>query len=201
VSLLVQVLLGIPFLREDATAYLTRAFEFTRQFLFKWTVNWRFIGEETFLSRPFSLSLLALHAVSLVILVAFRWIRPSRQSLPQFLHEIFQPKAPRYRVSQSFILTAILESLAIGLLFARSLHYQFFAYIAWATPWLLWTSGYHPLLIISIWVAQEWAWNVFPSTDISSIVVVICLSHQVVGRTRGVNSAATAVKTDKELAK
>jgi alpha-1,3-mannosyltransferase len=198
---LLQVLLGIPFLREDATAYLTRAFEFTRQFLFKWTVNWRFIGEETFLSISFSISLLASHIVSLVVLVAFRWIRPSRQSLPQFLREIFQPKAPRYRVSQSFILTAILESLAIGLLFARSLHYQFFAYIAWATPWLLWKSGFHPLLIISIWIAQEWAWNVFPSTDISSIVVVICLSLQVVGASGGKSSAATAEKTEKESVK
>ena len=76
------------------------------------------------------------------------------------------------RVSPNFILTTILTANAIGMLFARSLHYQFYAYIAWATPFLLWRSGMHPLLQYGVWAAQEWAWNVYPSTEPSSIVVV-----------------------------
>lgn len=32
-----------------------------------------------------------------------------------------------------------------------------------------------------IWAAQEWAWNVFPSTDESSAVVVGCLAVTVMG--------------------
>lgn len=39
----------------------------------------------------------------------------------------------------------------------------------------------HPSLIYTIWAAQEWAWNVYPSTKISSVVVVGCLSIQVFG--------------------
>lgn len=39
----------------------------------------------------------------------------------------------------------------------------------------------HPFIIYAIWAAQEWAWNVYPSTKISSMVVVGCLSVQVVG--------------------
>lgn len=67
------------------------------------------------------------------------------------------------------------------MLCARSLHYQFYAYIAWATPFLLWRSGMHPILMYAVWAVQEWAWNVYPSTDISSMVVVGCLAVQVFG--------------------
>lgn len=37
------------------------------------------------------------------------------------------------------------------------------------------------MLLYIVWAAQEWAWNVFPSTNISSMVVVACLAIQVVG--------------------
>lgn len=39
----------------------------------------------------------------------------------------------------------------------------------------------HPVLIYTTWAVQEWAWNVYPSTHASSIVVVGCLAVQVVG--------------------
>lgn len=78
-------------------------------------------------------------------------------------------------------MATILTSLAIGLLCARSLHYQFYAYIAWATPFLLWKTGMPALLTVVVWAAQEWAWNVYPSTNLSSGVVVSCLAIQVLG--------------------
>jgi alpha-1,3-mannosyltransferase len=78
-------------------------------------------------------------------------------------------------------MTVMLSSLAIGLFCARSLHYQFFAYLAWATPFLLWRAGLHPVLIYVVWALQEWAWNVFPSTNASSAVVVLSLAVQVFG--------------------
>lgn len=67
------------------------------------------------------------------------------------------------------------------MLCARSLHYQFFAYIAWATPFLLWKAGLHPVLLYTVWAAQEWAWNVYQSSNTSSMLVVACLAVQVVG--------------------
>ena len=180
---------------------MSKAFEFTRQFFFKWTVNWRFIGEEVFLSKTFSLSLLASHAILLAIFVAFRWIQPSGKSFTQFMHDVVV-RGERFRVpiTSSFILATILESLAIGLLYARSLHYQFFAYLAWASPFLLWEARFHPVMIFAIWAAQEWAWNVYPSTGISSIVVVMCLWAQVVGTFRNMRSAEAGSKaTGKKL--
>lgn len=82
-------------------------------------------------------------------------------------------------LSKKFIMTVMLSSLAIGLLCARSLHYQFFAYLAWASPFLLWRAGIHPILIYALWALQEWAWNVYPSTVTSSAIVVVSLAVQV----------------------
>ena len=145
------------------------------------------MGEETFLSSTFSQRLSLAHVALLGIFVLTRWTRPSGLSVPDLFRRIFRPIPARLehmislRVTASFTMTTILSSTAIGMLCARSLHYQFYAYIAWATPFLLWRSGLHPLLIYSVWGVQEWAWNVYPSTNVSSITVVTCLALQVFG--------------------
>ncbi|PGH36959.1 alpha-1,3-mannosyltransferase [[Emmonsia] crescens] len=180
-ALLLQVLFAVPFLQENPSSYISRAFEFTRRFLFKWTVNWRFVGEDVFISQSFALALLAVHASILGLFFVFRWIGPSDTSLTKFLNNIARGKQSPTQITSSFIATTMLTSLAIGLLCARSLHYQFFAYLSWATPFLLWKSGFHSVIIYLLWAAQEWAWNVYPSTTVSSITVVACLSIQVLG--------------------
>ncbi|KAL8822727.1 MAG: hypothetical protein Q9191_006540 [Dirinaria sp. TL-2023a] len=153
----VQFTMALPFLPAGAKAYISRAFQFTRQFLFKWTVNWS------------------------------HWTRPSDLSIGDLIGAVFKPLPPSVqqrislRVTPDYILTTILSSMAIGLLCARSLHYQFYAYIAWSSPFLLWKAGLHPILVYSVWAAQEWAWNVYPSTNASSMVVVGCLAVQVFG--------------------
>ena len=186
-SCVVQVLIAIPFLTTNALGYLSRAFEFTRQFLFKWTVNWRFVGEEMFLSKAFSRGLLLANLMLLALFVLTRWTRPSGLSLTQLVRRVFKPlpndleRQISRNVNPTFIMTTILTSMIIGMLCARSLHYQFYAYIAWATPFLLWRARFHPVFIYAIWGAQEWAWNVYPSTNTSSKVVVGCLAIQVLG--------------------
>lgn len=174
------MLLAVPFLKENPVGYVSRAFELTRQFLFKWTVNWRFVGEEVFLSRRFSLTLLALHILLLGLFTA-RWLQPSGQNVIVFAHKFLEGRQRTVILSDRFVMTTLLTSLAIGLLCARSLHYQFFAYLSWATPFLLWRARFHPVIVYAVWAVQEWAWNVFPSTNGSSIVVVLCLSVQVLG--------------------
>lgn len=173
-----QALIAVPFLQYP-WAYLSRAFEFSRQFFFKWTVNWRFVGEETFLSKQFSYTLLALHASVLLTFIFTRWLPPTRKTIPDILRATFNREGkgrdwgPLFReFTPEYILTTILTANVVGLLFARSLHYQFYAYLAWSTPYLLWRSGQHPVSQYILWAVQEWAWNVFPSTNISSAVVV-----------------------------
>lgn len=66
---LIQFLLPAPFFFSKSnpyliSAYFTSAFDFSRQFLYEWTVNWKFISEETFLSRERAVTLLAGHVSS-----------------------------------------------------------------------------------------------------------------------------------------
>lgn len=138
------------------------------------------MGEETFLSREFSITLLVGHISALVLFITTRWLRPAEKPIAELIGNALKWEEPlgkmqhaiSIRISPNCVLTNILAAIAIGMLFARSLHYQFYAYIALATPFLLWRSGMHPVLQFSLWIAQEWAWNVYPSTDMSSMVVV-----------------------------
>lgn len=182
-----QILIGWPFLQNDWKGYLGKAFEFSRQFLFKWTVNWRFVGEERFLSREFAVALLVGH-VSVLAVFAVKWLRPSGLSISEIFKAVIKGKEPlqhiqdtvNSRITPTFVMTTVLSANAIGMLFARSLHYQFYAYLAWSTPFLLWKSGIHPVLQYGIWITQEVVWNVYPSTKVSSITVVVVLACQVV---------------------
>ena len=70
----IQVLLAIPF-RMYAKSYVTKAFDFGRSFLWQWTVNWRFVREDIFLSREFAWSLLVGHFATLSLFVITRWLR------------------------------------------------------------------------------------------------------------------------------
>jgi alpha-1,3-mannosyltransferase len=183
-----KALIAYEFVRVHYRAYLARAFQLNRQFFYKWTVNWRFVPEGIFLSAPFSYTLLTAHASLLLLFATTRWTKPSQRSLLDTLRLFFTDQsnwrvtdAITARVTPEFVLTTIMTANSIGMLCARSLHYQFFSWTAWATPFLLWRAGFHPILLVGIWAAQEWAWNVYPSTDISSAVVVGCLAATVAG--------------------
>lgn len=173
-------------MRRNARGYLLRAFNFTRQFKYQWTVNWRFVPEDVFLSREFAISLLILHCSLLLLFLTTRWIRPSRKSPRDFFKMLYiaPPEAERNamaaRITPDFILTSILTANAIGMLCARSLHYQFFSWLAWATPWLLLVADLPPLLSYLVWLGQEVAWNQYPSTELSSKIVVGVLAAIVV---------------------
>jgi alpha-1,3-mannosyltransferase len=155
--------------------------------MYKWTVNWRFVPEDVFLSRPFALSLLTVHVGLLYWFIHTRWMKPSGRQ-PRHLWRMIrggtsdreQDQISR-RVTPSFIMTTMLTATAIGMLCARSLHYQFYAYIAWSTPFLLWKAGFYPIVQYALWGAQEWAWNVYPSTPMSSATAVSVLAITVFG--------------------
>ncbi|KAH7031247.1 glycosyltransferase [Microdochium trichocladiopsis] len=184
----IQYIMAQTFLRKNAKGYLSRAFELSRQFLFKWTVNWRFLGEEVFLSRRFALTLLAGHVSFLIRFILNKWLKPTGKPAYAVIIPLLQFKSPftaqeeyqiASRLTPAYVATTILSANLIGLLFARTLHYQFYAYIAWATPFLLWRAGAHPVLQYALWALQEWAWNVYPSTPVSSGVVVAVLATTV----------------------
>lgn len=184
----VHILMGLPFFGQDADtglSYFYRSFELGRQFLYKWTVNWRFVDEETFLSRPFAITLLLIHLSLLLLFFQTKWVKPSSSNLVEFVKKYtggmreVEERSISKKITPTFVMDTLLGSMIIGMLCARSLHYQFFAYTAWATPYLLWRPGGNPVLVLLMWAIQEYAWLVYPSTAVSSFLVVQQLAIQV----------------------
>lgn len=180
-----QVIFGSPFLQDSPLEYIQSSFDFGRAFLFKWTVNWRFMGEELFLSKSFAMSLLVVHICSLAVFVTTTWIAPTSHDFWGFLRthldrtNVEVKKMISRKVTPVLVMDTMLGSMVVGLLCARSLHYQFFAYLGWTSPYLLWRTGAGPIWVVANWVVQEYCWLVFPSTSISSMVVVFELALQV----------------------
>jgi len=183
---IIQALIGWEFLHVKTNSYMGRAFELGRVFTYKWTVNWRFIDEETFLSRKFAIMLIIGHILTIIVFIERRWLRAAGLQLADVVQALGKPFGPMKQrvvaqsVTPDLVMTSVLTANAIGMLFARSLHYQFFSWLSWTTPYLLWRAKLHPILVVGIYFAQEIAWNVYPSTSLSSITVVSCLALQVI---------------------
>lgn len=69
-----KFLLAYPFL-QFVESYVSKAFDFKRAFLWEWTVNWRFLGEEMFSSKQFARTLLIGHALTLLFFTFTRFIK------------------------------------------------------------------------------------------------------------------------------
>ena len=161
---LTQVFLGAPFLFSYPESYLRKAFEFDRVFFYKWTVNWKFLEEETFVSKPLSLALLACHLIFL-ILFAVLWLRAA---MKQHGKRIFLNRT----LSPEYIVYTMFASNFIGIAFARTLHYQFYSWYFQSVPFLLWYNPNFPLVMRLVLVGMlEYAFNVFPATALSSAVL------------------------------
>lgn len=93
ILLFLQILIAIQFLLYDPVSYLMRSFELGRVFLFKWTVNWRFLSEEIFLDKRLHLSLLGLHLLILGIFGYFMWFRYCIYLLKSILDSKMEPRS------------------------------------------------------------------------------------------------------------
>lgn len=147
----IQLLVLAPF-ADHWQSYLKGAFNLSRQFLYEWTVNWRFVPEETFKSMPFANSLLIAHVCLLALLAA---------------KTLNKRSTPARNVKIVFIANLI------GILCARSLHYQFYSWFYWTVPFLLQDT---PGALKAVWLVLEWAWRTFPSTNASSFGHLVSLT-------------------------
>ena len=161
----VQGLLAYPFLLEHPLPYVQYAFNFGRVFLYKWTVNWRFLSEERFLDPGFAKALLVGHVSVLVAFGLFRWCQTSGGVLVVLNRVMQYPSRPgspvpisadgasRNRLGFSNthdvsieIVTIAFTSNLIGILFSRSLHYQFYSWYGYQVPLLAWRTRYPNIL-------------------------------------------------------
>ncbi|KAI8360646.1 glycosyltransferase [Mortierella sp. GBAus27b] len=182
VMVLIQVLLSLPFTLHHPESYLRKAFEFSRVFEYRWTVNWKFLDQETFLSQELAKVLLAGHLVVLFAFVFLRWSRSEGGIVPVILRGLTASKTVlsihAHYMKPSHVSTLLFTSNFIGIVFARSLHYQFYAWYYMTLPYLLWQTPWPRLIRILLLGAIEWSWNVYPATPNSSGVLVA--SHLVI---------------------
>jgi alpha-1,3-mannosyltransferase len=139
-----QVLLGAPFLLRFPESYLRKAFELDRVFFYQWTVNFKFLPEEMFISKPWALMLLACHLGTLCYLLTFRWLQQTAQEQQRLCNTTTtttttttmtrnqQQKPPQVlfiqdkQLSAEYIAYTLVVSNFVGIVFARTLHYQFY---------------------------------------------------------------------------
>ncbi|XP_044144646.1 dol-P-Man:Man(5)GlcNAc(2)-PP-Dol alpha-1,3-mannosyltransferase [Bufo gargarizans] len=173
---LLQIVLALPFLLENPAGYLLRSFDFGRQFLFQWTVNWRFLPEYVFQHRAFHLALLSAHLTGLLLFCFYRWHR-SRERILTLLKDPAQRKPQTPRLSANKIIFVLFTSNFLGVAFSRSLHYQFYVWYFHTLPYLLWCTdssvlpGLAKILVLGL---IELSWNTFPSTPMSSGALHLC---------------------------
>ena len=67
--------MAVPFTMQHGSSYLSKAFDFGREFLWEWTVNWRWVGEDIFSSRKFAYFLLAGHLTTLLFFLVTRYLQ------------------------------------------------------------------------------------------------------------------------------
>ena len=152
-----QVAIGAPFLLRYPISYLRKAFELDRQFFYKWTVNWKFLPEETFLSKPLAIALLVLH---LGLLGVYFWRQYNNKKGTV--------------LSGEHILSTLFISNFVGICCARTLHYQFYCWYFSALPYLLWRQTKYPIVIcLALLLGIEYAFLTFPATPTSSAVLQI----------------------------
>lgn len=162
--IVIEMVLGMPF-----SNYFDIAFNFKRQFLYKWTVNYRFLPEEIFNNSAFHTFLLLGHVLGLLYFLHYKW-------LPKGIFAFIRnPFAVQKRYNQTEIMKIMVSCNLLGVSFARSLHYQFYSWYFHTIPFIL--SLAFPqtvkggILSFTIYLLLEYCWNVFPSTSFSSILL------------------------------
>ncbi|KAF7804841.1 dol-P-Man:Man(5)GlcNAc(2)-PP-Dol alpha-1,3-mannosyltransferase [Senna tora] len=190
---LVQIMLGLPFLVSHPVAYISRAFNLGRVFIHFWSVNFKFMPEPLFISKGFAIFLLASHLMLLALFANCRWCK-HEGGLINFLHSRYVSMRLRLALffSSSFkkfgngsstpinvltkehIVTTMFVGNFIGIVCARSLHYQFYSWYFYSLPYLLWRTNYPTLMRLILFMGVEMCWNIYPSNSFSS-GLLLCL--------------------------
>ncbi|KAG2326020.1 hypothetical protein Bca52824_008748 [Brassica carinata] len=179
---LVQILVGLPFLITYPVSYLANAFDLGRVFIHFWSVNFKFVPERVFVAKEFAVCLLIGHLSLLVAFANYKWCKHeggiigfmrSRRfflTLPSSLS--FSDLSISGSLAKEHIVTTMFVGNFIGVVCARSLHYQFYSWYFYSLPYLLWRTSFPTWLRLILFLGIELCWNVYPSTPVSSALLM-----------------------------
>ncbi|XP_031402451.1 dol-P-Man:Man(5)GlcNAc(2)-PP-Dol alpha-1,3-mannosyltransferase-like isoform X2 [Punica granatum] len=146
---LVQILLGLPFLLSYPIAYISRAFNLGRIFIHFWHEG----GLLNFV-------------LSIFESLKLRFALTSSHSFPK------SHGGSSKILKKEYIVSTMFAGNFIGILCARSLHYQFYSWYFYSLPYLLWRAPFPTLLRIILFFGVELCWNIYPSNFYSSLVLL-----------------------------
>eukprot|EP00884_Botryococcus_braunii_P014202 jgi/Botrbrau1/22783/Bobra.0132s0109.1 len=176
-GVLLQLLLGLPFLMQHPASYLSRAFELSRIFTHRWTVNLKFLPESAFQSKYLAVFLLSAHLLLLYLFASCRWCK-TEGGLIKVIEGTWQrstaikKKITVRHVRAEHLLLVLFTGNFIGIVCARTLHFQFYSWYFHMIPFLLWQVDVHPILRLALWVGIELVWNIYPTTATSSLFLL-----------------------------
>lgn len=166
-----QVLVALPFLKTYPTEYLQSAFNFSRSFMFKWSVNWQMIDEDGFDSIIFHKSLLLSQLVGILAVIFFRYPCLLNDLRSSVIHP-FSKSIPGVKLGDT-VPYLLVTTNYIGVIFSRSLHYQFLTWYHWTIP-ILMNYSRIPWFLGPIWyILHEFCWNSYPPNAQASTLLLL----------------------------
>lgn len=147
--------------------------------MYKWTVNFKFLPEEVFLSKKLSIVLLLMTVFTLV-LFSYKWISENNKYLVNKYGKNYKRNSiiGVGKLCPNFIILTIFTSNFIGIAFARTLHYQFYSWYFHMIPYILWHINIPVILKLTLFIFIEVSFNIFPATSLSSSILQV--SHMII---------------------
>ncbi|DBA96175.1 TPA: hypothetical protein ACH3X1_015655 [Trebouxia sp. C0004] len=182
VAMVLQLMLGLPFLLQHPHSYLNKAFEFSRIFLLKWSVNWAFLPEDVFRSKALATCLLLAHLGLLLLFAHFKWCKENGGLLRLLLRRLKGRECEMATKQDSVgqadsarrMLAVVFSGNLVGIACARTLHFQFYSWYFHSIPLLLWHADMFSPLRVVLFVCIEVVWNTFPPAVWSSTCLLFC---------------------------
>lgn len=164
---LLQGLIAWPFLKNYPSEYIKGAFDFQRQFFYKWSVNWQFLDESAFQDQLFQKMLLAGHLIMVTTVILIKYPHIISSGIKTMKHGLTSQT-----INRDHIPYVLIMSNFTGILFSRSLHYQFLSWYHWTIPIVISWSGFPIYMGIAWYIAHEWCWNSYPPNATASAVLI-----------------------------
>lgn len=147
--------------------YFSTAFDFHRHFMYKWTINWQFLEPEAFDNQWFHRTLLISQLVATLTLLLCLY-----PQLPNYIYNsLKRPQECVLPPNHGNVILLLPLTNFIGIIFSRSLHYQFLCWYHWTIPLLL-HDAMPAYLGIPWYVLHEWCWNSYPPNATASSLLL-----------------------------